>query len=64
MVHDDGCNTLTFKLSNKLTLLYSMLAFNFDGLSVARTCFVELGCDELHMGHALNPLKPRTSDGQ
>ena len=45
MALNDGPNTLTS---------YSMLAFSFDGLSVACTCFVELGCDELHMGHALN----------
>ena len=49
MAHDDGSNTL----SNKLTLLYSMLTFSFDGLSVACTCFVELGFDELNMGHTL-----------
>ena len=52
MAHDDGSNTLT-SISNKLTLLYAMLTFSFDGLSVACTYFVELGCDELHMGHAL-----------
>ena len=53
MAHDDGSNTLTSYLSNKLTLLYSMFTFSFYSLSVAYTCFVELGCDELHMGHAL-----------
>ena len=45
MAHDDGSNS-NFLTSNKLTLLYSMLTFSFDGLSVAWTCFVELGCDE------------------
>ena len=52
MAHDDGSNS-NFLTTNKLTLLYSMLTFSFDGLSVACSCFVELGCDELHMGHAL-----------
>jgi len=31
----------------------SMLTFSFDGLCVAWTYFVELGCDGLHMSHAL-----------
>ena len=46
--------TFNFLTTNKLTLLYSILTFSFDGLSVACSCSVELGCDELHIGHALN----------
>ena len=34
MAHDDGSNS-NFLTTNKLTLLYSMLTFSFDGLSVA-----------------------------
>ena len=53
MAHDDGSNS-NFITTNMLTLLYFMLTFSFDSLSVACSCFVELGCDELHMGHTLN----------
>jgi len=31
-----------------------MLTFSFDGLSIACSFLVELGCDELHMSYALN----------
>ena len=33
-----------------------MLTFSFDRLSVTCTYFVELGCDELHMGYAFVKL--------
>ena len=53
MAHDDRFEYSNFLTFNKLTLFYSMLTFSFDCLSVACTCFVELGCDELYIGHTL-----------
>ena len=52
MAHDDGSNS-SFLTTNKQTLLYSMLTFSFDGLSVTWTYFVEFGCECYYIGHAL-----------
>ena len=41
MAHDDGSNS-NFLTTNKLTLLYSILTFSFDGLSIACTGLLSL----------------------